>query len=416
MYRQTKHFLIKYTRKQFAFIGGIELKRFLAMILSLLMICTAAACTSEKNESESEAETTASGTVKTETTAPATTKAVEKVTKAAEATTAAQAAKPQALSSDAEAALNQTIADHGFEGVIYVVKDSAPVFQYANGTLCNGAEINIGTSIPVCSVSKQFCAAAIMILQEDGLLSTDDTLDKYFPEYTEGKKITLKNLMSMRSGIPDFYEENNPGLLSGDKTDAENKAALKNWVFSQPLVAEPDSSFAYTNVNFFLLSQIVEQVSGERYIDFLRKYFFEPLGMTHTGSVVELGSNPEWASGATFPDLGMNPSYANGCADLVSNAEDIIKWITAFGSGRVVNDDSFARMTTSYSEGMGYGYGYGLFTNIDGGIGHPGSLGVYTAYDYINSNDNTEIFLCSNTLPITSINQFMVEVIEDIKR
>ena len=110
----------------------------------------------------------------------------------------------------------------------------------------------------------------------------------------------------------------------------------------------------------------------------------------------------------------MNPSYANGCADLVSNAEDIIKWITAFGSGRVVNDDSFARMTTSYSEGMGYGYG--LFTNVGGGIGHPGSLGVYTAYDYINSDDNTKIFLCSNTLPITSINQFMAEVLEDIKK
>ena len=410
MYRQTKHFLIEYIRKQFVFIGGIDLKRFLAMILSLLIICTAAACASEKNESESQSETTASGTVKTETTTPATTKAVEKATKAAEATTAAQEAKPQALSSEAEAALNQTIADYGFEDVVYIVKDSTPAFQYANGTLSNGADINIGTSMPVCSVSKQFCAAAIMILQEDGLLSIDDTLDKYFPEYAEGKRIKLKNLMSMRSGIPDFYEENHPGLLSGDKTDAENKAALKNWVFSQPLVAEPDSSFAYTNVNFFLLSQIVEQVSGERYIDFLREYFFEPLGMTHTSSVAESGAE----SGVDFPDLGMHPSYANGCADLVSNAEDIIKWITAFGSGGVVNEDSFAQMTTNYSEGTGYGYG--LFTNVGGGIGHPGSLGVYTAYDYINSDDNTKIFLCSNTLPITSINQFMAEVLEDIKK
>lgn len=380
--------------------------------MSLLIICAAAACTSENKESESVSETTASQTVKSETTAPAATKAVE--TTKAEATTAAQEAKPQVLSSEAQAALDQTIENYGFEGVVYVVKDSTPAYQFAKGTLCSGAEINIGTSMPVCSVSKQFCAAAIMILQEDGLLSIDDTLDKYFPEYTEGKKIKLKNLMSMRSGILDFSEESNPRVLTDDKTEEENKAALKNWVFSQSLIAEPDSCFEYTNVNFFLLSQIVEQVSGERYVDFLREYFFEPLGMTHTGSVVELGENPEWASGATFPDLGMDPVFANGCADLVSNAEDIIKWITALGSGRVVNEDSFAQMTTNYSEGTGYGYG--LFTNVSGGIGHPGSLGVYTSYDYINADDNTEIFLCSNTLPISSINQFMVEIIEDARK
>ena len=160
------------------------MKKILAVILSSLIICAAAGCGSnQKSESASKAETTQAAT--------------EAVPEATVAT-----ASP-AVSSD----LEDTIKSHDFEGIIYAVKDGKPVASYAKGKLENGSEITLDSPMPVGSVSKQFCAAAVLLLQEQGKLNVNDTLDKFYPDYKEGKKITLKNVLSMRSGIPEITEE-----------------------------------------------------------------------------------------------------------------------------------------------------------------------------------------------------------------
>ena len=257
------------------------MKKILAVLLSLMLIGAASGCSSQKNESNAAAD-------------------------AANDTTAAQetsAAAPGATAAAADPALpkgmEETIQLHGFEGVIYATENGKPVASYAKGTLENGTEITLDSPLPIGSVSKQFCAAAILLLQEQGKLSVSDTLDKYFPDYAQGKSLTLHNLLSMRSGIPELTEESGSDVTM-ENTEAQNVAAIKKWVFSQPLTFEPDEMFAYCNVNYFLLADIVEQVSGQKYTDFLRGSFFTPLGMTHSGFIGELPDSPAWAQGNTY--------------------------------------------------------------------------------------------------------------------
>ena len=134
-----------------------------------------------------------------------------------------------------------------------------------------------------------------MKLQEQGKLSVNDTLDKYYPEYKEAGRITLHNMLSNRSGIPNLDENTPLDEITYEHNDKENTEILLKWVFSQPLLFEPDSEYRYSNYNFLLLGNIVEKLSGKTYIEFLRENILKPLGMDHTGSVDELKDSPDWA-------------------------------------------------------------------------------------------------------------------------
>ena len=291
--------------------------------------------------------------------------------------------------------LKETIEANEFEGVIYAVKDGETIVSYADGKLENGKEITVDSPMPIGSVSKQFCAAAVMLLQEQGKLSVNDTLEKYYPDYAEGGRITIHDLLSMRSGIPEITEQSGADVTT-DHTEEENVTAIKQWVFSQKLSFEPGSSFAYANINYFLLSDIVSQVSGQKYIDFLRESFFSPLGMTHTGSIVELPDDPSWAQGIVYKQVDLQPGLTNGCGDIISNAADMTAWMNALAGGKAVSAESYKAMTTDHSDGGGYGYG--MFTDIADGVGHYGAIGIYSAFDYIDTGKNFTLFAASNTV------------------
>ena len=296
-------------------------------------------------------------------------------------------------------ALEKLEAAH-YSGVVYAEKDGKPVAVYADGKLSGGVPITIDTPMPIGSVSKQFCAAAVMLLQEQGKLSVNDTLGTYYPAYEAGKDITLHQMLANRSGIPNLDENTPLDEVTFDKTDEENTATLTEWLFAQPLLFEPDEKFSYSNFNFFLLSNIVEKVSGKRYIDFLRESFFTPLGMEHTGSVDELEASPEWAKGFSYekPDFvpaGIMPGLCKGAGDIIATAADMTAWMNALRTGKSVSAESYKAMTTDYSQESDH-YGYGLYVSFGGGVGHFGLTGHFTAADCINEKENLTIFMASN--------------------
>lgn len=254
-------------------------KSLSAVLMSALVFCTAACSTGNNGSS---AETSAS--VDEATTAVPTTVAEAQIT----------AADPKIKSS------LEALGKMDFSGVFYAERDGKPIASYASGTLYDDTPITLETPMPIGSVSKQFCSSAIMLLQEQGKLSVNDKLDKYFPEYKEGGRITLHNMLSMLSGIPDLPEKEKEvkalrEQIKLENTDEQNTAALKKYIFGKPLEREPGERYKYTNTNYILLGNIVEKVTGKVYIDFLRESFFEPLGMEHTGSIFELKDSPEWA-------------------------------------------------------------------------------------------------------------------------
>ncbi len=292
-------------------------------------------------------------------------------------------------------------------GVAYVTQDGRVIAQHAKGmkNTAENKEMTIDTLFPIGSVSKQFCATTVLLLQEQGKLSVHDTLDKYFPEYEIGKDITVKNLLSMRSGIRDHvnpdeyyigYEiPTNQYTLYNTNTAKENTKIITDWLFTQELKFAPGTQFAYSNANFLLLSLIVEQASGMKYSDFVKQNIFTPLEMTHSGFYEELVDSPDLAE-HSFPD-GIEPSdpdyhgLSQGAGDLVSNAEDMDKWLTSLRERTLLSEESYNEMTTDYGEG----YCYGIETQ-NGSLYHQGNIATYETFVLTNPEKNLNIFVVTN--------------------
>ena len=326
----------------------------------------------------------------------------------------------EALSQDIKIQLDEVLADYEIEGVVQITQDGEIIYQYVKGNGDNGQPLTIGSSLPIGSVSKQFCAAAIMLLSDKKSLSVDDPLDKYFPDYQFGKKMTIRHLLTMSSGIPDYY----PMFMSASTLgadEAENIKQIEEKLFSEELDFEPGTRCSYSNSNYLLLAEIVEQVSGISYHDYLRKNFFEPLKMTHTGFVEEITGGYEWTSALSKTEL-MNettfPGLAKGAGDIVSNAADIDQWMQALSSGKVISSDAFLEMTKDITADGMEDYGYGLSPMPFDGVGHAGRIPPhFSAIDYLNTERNVYLFAASNTPQgssyIEQIPQMLLSIIFD---
>ena len=355
------------------------MKKITALILSSVMLLSAAAC-SQGNGGSSSEETTA------------------------EQTTEAPVETQTAVEGEIQEKINESFAGFNISGVCFVVRDGVPIASYADGSFYDGTPIMIDSPMAVGSVSKQFCAAAIMKLSEEGKLSVEDTLDKYFPEYREAGRITIHQMLSMTSGVPDLPSDPEEAealaqKITMDNTDEQNTAAVLDYIFNAELSFEPGTSYEYSNCNYILLGNIVEKLSGQKYIDFLRENFFAPLNMTHTGSLFELKDDPEWAKGFSYEydDLkyGIEPGLSKGAGDIVSNADDMMLWLDGISSGKVLSEESFKKMSTDQTGGNCYGYG--LRTDMSDGAGHFGLVGRFAACDFISADGRLRVFIATNS-------------------
>ena len=183
-------------------------------------------------------------------------------------------------------------------GAVAVATDKDIVYLYAEDALEKDGKTKVSqdTVFDIASVSKVFTAVAVLQLAEKDKLSLDDTLDKYFPEYETGKKITINNLLHMNSGIPDYLNNPDPFWnISG--ADAANKKIsdflldkttdeeLLNAMYKAPLDFEPGTEYGYSNTNYRLLAFIIEKLSGMKYCDYVKKNIFDKCGMKKTTSM-----------------------------------------------------------------------------------------------------------------------------------
>lgn len=343
------------------------MKRFLAIILSLVLMTAAlAACGGDEKA------------------------------KATEAVTEAPTEQPTVVSDEMRriisAQIDESFVDHGFKGAAYIVYRGEEV--YSGGAGMANKQENIDNSADVvyriASVTKQFTAAAILKLCEDGKMRLDDTLGMYYPDYEIGADITVHNLLSMQSGIPDFVREYDfdgnevestaQAAVYGveeDNSFEENRDALRDYILSQELLFEQGDRFSYCNSNYFLLGEIIEQVSGISYFDYLRTNFFEPLGM-ETAGFIENYDDPDAVVAVGYHHVGSSDllgynGVAFACGDMMASPKDMYKWTVALHGGKVLSDEMYQKMITAHSEGDGdySGYGYGLM------IGDTGTMSYY---------------------------------------
>ena len=126
------------------------------------------------------------------------------------------------------------------------------------------------------SVSKQFTAAAILLLQQDGKLSLDDPVGKYVPGLTRGDEVTIRQILSHTSGYQDYWPEDY--LMTPMMKPTTAQQIIDTWA-KKPLDFEPGTQWQYSNTNYVIAGMIVEKVSGQKLMDFLGEHIFRPLGM-----------------------------------------------------------------------------------------------------------------------------------------
>jgi CubicO group peptidase (beta-lactamase class C family) len=252
-----------------------------------------------------------------------------------------------------------------------VVKDGKVLLRkgYGMANLELGVAMAPDMVFELGSVTKQFTAAAILLLQERGKLRVEDAITKYLPDYpTHGTTITLENLLTHTSGIPSYtgLPEWFPHVREDLKPEAV--AALFK---DKPLEFNPGEKWAYDNSGFFLLGMIVEKVSGKSYEDFVEQEIFRKLGMTHSryGHPEEI--IPRRATGYAKDDSGfanasfisMTQPYAAG--SLMSTVDDLAIWDRALAGDpakKLLGKASLDRMFTAarLKSGLSTHYGYGM--------------------------------------------------------
>jgi len=289
---------------------------------------------------------------------------------------------------------------------VIVVKNGQTIFRKGYGIA--NLELNIPIKpemvFRIASLTKQFTAAAIMMLAEQGKLAVSDEITKFIPTYpTRGKKITIENLLTHTSGIKDYIETLWPQRMREDLTVEQ----LINVFKDVPLNFEPGARLAYSNANYVLLGAIIEKVSGKRYAEFIEEDIFKPLGMKHSYYEINQLIVPNRVSGyaqtkegyVSAPFISMSQLRAAGA--LMSSVDDLAIWDEAFYSEKLLKRASIERIFTSYKlasgESVNYGYGWEVW-QFEGRTvaSHGGGINGFSAYVLRIPQDHIYIAILSN--------------------
>lgn len=306
-----------------------------------------------------------------------------------------------------EKLLESEAESNKFQGVALVAEGDNILFAkgYGYADRDDKRENNTETRFAIASNTKQFTAAAIMKLVDENKISLNETIDKYFPKYKYGNKITIKDLIQMRSGIPDylndvdsfFIDEESRGIIKEyetgnyyDKYVEDNRWSsekiLKNLYLTE-LYFEPNEMYDYCNTNYYLLGLIIEQVSGLSYEDYLKKYIFEPYKMTSTNLKMEKLDAKGHGSDVSG-EIVASPNFTYAAGAIHSNVFDLFTWMRMLHTGQVISEKSYNEMITPVDT-----YGYGLIIE-DNVIKHGGVIDGFKSYtQYDVENDITIIVL-----------------------
>ena len=276
-----------------------------------------------------------------------------------------------------------------FMGSVLVAQDGKVLLDkgYGSANLEWDIPDSPHTKFRLGSLTKQFTATAILLLEERGKLRTDDLVTKYLPDAPTGwAKITIANLLTHTSGIPNFTSFPDYSTSEATPTTPEQLVARFR---DKPLNFQPGEKWEYSNSGYVLLGYLLEKISGQRYQDFVRDNLFAPLGMTESGYDSHAAIIPHRASGyAPGANGPVNAGYIDmsipfSAGALYSTTEDLLRWEQGLFGGKVLRAESLKKMTTPFKNDYGYGlavrtaHGY---TVIEHGGGIEG-FNTQLAYD-----------------------------------
>lgn len=287
---------------------------------------------------------------------------------------------------------------NGPGGVFMVAKNGNPIYQKSFGKANIELDVNLTSDFifQIGSMTKQFTAISILMLEEQGKLNTNDIINNYIPDYPNGNKITIHHLLTHTSGIKDFTK------MKSLREIAQKEMTPKLMVdfFKNEVVDfAPGERFDYNNSGYVLLGYILELVSGETYEDFVVKHIFQKLGMTQSGYATDKQIIRKRAYGYQMKESGyvnktvINFSVPFSSGSLMSSINDMLKWQDALNKNLLLKAENTEKAFKKYklNNGQEFTYGYGWHIREMNGVPsreHGGSIfGFKSMGVYIPSED-----------------------------
>jgi len=299
---------------------------------------------------------------------------------------------------------------HDFHGAVLIAKNEKIVYQNQIGTadFKKKTLLNKESVFQLASVSKQFTAAAIMLLNERNQIQLTDTVNTYFPDFPY-KAVTIKNLLNHTAGLPKyFWVAEHEWQQEKAPTNSEMMEFLESTEVKRYF--KPGRNFDYSNTGYFVLASIVEKISGTSFSSFLKKNIFEPLQMNHSYVYsFENDSIREHQLDGYRLYRGWRhvkiPSTVNdaivGDKNIYTTAEDLFKWTKGLNSGSFLTKQSLALMYSKgesvYGRKIPYGFGFRIDTKEENSIYHYGKWNGFSTGLTTYLEDNLVVIVLEHT-------------------
>jgi CubicO group peptidase (beta-lactamase class C family) len=255
------------------------------------------------------------------------------------------------------------------------------------------------------SISKQFTAAAILTLQEEGKLSLDDAVGKYVPGLTRGNEVTIRQILSHTSGYQDYWPEDY--VMTTMLPNVTAQQILDTWG-KKPLDFEPGTQWQYSNTNYVIAGRIVEQITGAPLMEFLTAHIFRPLGMTSVWNSDEAKLTQNDATAYYRHALGpLRPAPKEGrgwmfaAGELAMTAHDLALWDESLVAQTILKPESYKQMFTEVKLKDGKGTHYGLGVDVRDrdrhrSIEHSGEVSGFVSDNEVLIDDGVAVAVLTN--------------------
>jgi D-alanyl-D-alanine carboxypeptidase len=299
-----------------------------------------------------------------------------------------------ALRSSGAPSVSVAVVQHG--EIVY-----AKAFGQAN--IAENRPADASTRYAIGSVSKQFTSAALLLLAEQGKISLDDKVAKYFPDLTRAREVTIRELLSHTSGYEDYAPQD---YIIPDWTRPITPGEILNQWAKKPLNFDPGTRWQYSNTNYVIAGQIFEKVAGQPLVAFLRAKIFQPLGMSTPGEISD--HEPADASAYTRYALGPprlvareGPGWMFAAGELAMTPSDLARWDIAFLEMKILSARSYRefisevklknRKETHYALGLSLGE-----LNGTPMISHTGEVSGFLTSNAVFPAKGVGVVVCSN--------------------
>jgi CubicO group peptidase (beta-lactamase class C family) len=305
-----------------------------------------------------------------------------------------QAQEPGSLARGVDAILDKSLALSGAPSLaVAVVRNGELVYATAAGkaSLSPDRAATQEARYAVGSISKQFTAAALLLLQEQGKVSLDDKVSKYFPGLTRANEVTIRELLSHTSGYEDYAPQDY--MIPEWTKPIAPDAILDRWA-KKPLNFDPGTHWQYSNTNYVLAAKIFEKASGENLLEFLQSRIFDPLGMHSAGDCIadkspnDAVAYTRYALGPPRPAMREGAGWYFGAGELCMTPADLARWDVAFLRKKILDARSYREFTAEVKlkDGDSTHYALGL------------QLGDFDGVPTISHSGEVSGFLATNTV------------------